>query len=170
MKVPGEECGTDGSEKRRAVDAPDRRVGERRAYDPSGRRVRERRASTANRPSPIAYLCAEHPSLSAFIENQIVLGRSPRDIVQGVSARFGLRVSNAAVATYRNNLARTGTRALEQAFEESREEIGRLIHKMETDGGAPPRGISMITGIWRAVRRWLGKRLGNREEATNAEC
>jgi hypothetical protein len=147
-------------EERRAVSLVDRRVRDRRAFDSSGRRVRDRRSSLGSRLSVIVNLCAEHPSLAAFVENQIVLGRSTQEIVQEVGIRFGLKVSNAAVTAYRNNLAWTETRAVEQTVEESREHIGRLIDEMETDGGA---FFSTIAALWHRVRRWLAG-TGNRDE------
>jgi len=175
-KTVEEKARTEGSEKRRRFAPADRRLRERRASDPADRglqergsstwgdrRMQERRSSSNNRQSAIGNLCAEHPSLLAFIENQIVLGRSAHDIAQGIGVRFGLKVSRAALVAYRNNLASTGTRAVEQAFEESREEIDRLIDNMETHCTVTPRGFSMITGIWQAVRRWLAG-MGNREQ------
>ncbi len=167
METTKQETGREGSERRR-YDGAERRVRERRAFDPSGRRLQERRSSIGpakREQSSIGNLCVEHRSLSAFIENQIVLGRCPQDIAQGIGVRFGLRVSGAAVAAYRNNLAWTETGAVERIFEESREAIGRLIDEMEIDGGVQPRGIGTIAAIWQRVRRWLAG-IGHRDQGT----
>jgi len=151
--------GTDRrSRERRPFDGVDRRSRERRAFDRSLRRVQEKRSTAApakREPSAIDNLCAGHPSLSAFIENQIVLGRSPRDISEGIGVRLGLRVSAAAVATYRNNLAWTETGTVERTFDESRHVIDRLIDEMETDGSVSPGRIGSIAAMWRGIRRWV---------------
>jgi len=125
----------------------------RRSFPPVDRRRQERQSS-------IVSLCAEHPRLSAFVENQIVLGRSSGEIGREIAVRFGLKVSNAAVTAYRHRLAWTGMRAVEQIVEESREEIGRLIDEMESDGGG---FAGTIAGLWQGVRRWLAG-TGNREQ------
>lgn len=109
-----------------------------------------------NHQSSIEDLCHEHPSLSAFVENRIVLGRSPRDITQDIAVRFGLKVSSAAVAAYRSRLEYLGAEAVERTFEGFRQDLERLIGEMEAESG----GLAKtIRGIWRKLRR----RIGNRE-------
>jgi len=170
VKTTREEWETEGRERQSPFNSVERRVKERRAFSPSGRRARERRSSTGPTKrvqSAIGNLGAD-PSLSAFVESQIVLGRSTQDIVQEIAVRFGVKVSSAAVTAYRNNLAWTGTRAVEQTFEGSREDIDRLIDKMETEGtGNREQGTGRkqrlflprsLSSIWQRVRRWFGER------------
>ena len=154
LETTKQEAGTNGSE-RRGWDGTERQSRERRPSDAGGRPVQDRRSSIGpakREQSAIGNLCAEHPSLSAFIENQIVLGRSSRDIAQGIGVRFGLGVSGAAVAAYRSRLAWTETGVVEQTFEESRATIDRLIDEMETDDVA---FVNRIAAICRSLRRRL---------------
>ena len=129
--------------------------GRRRTRD-QGQRTRDG-FSIVRRQAAIDHLRDEYPSLSAFVENRIVLGRSPRDISQEIGVRFGLRVSSAAVAAHRHRMNCTGAKAVEQTFQESRREIDRLIDLMGTEGSEFVRTIS---ATWRKLRRRLGGKSG----------